>query len=89
MKPLILLPLLALCGCGSITRAEYENANPHLRPHPDYVKPNGDVLVAYPDLNPRMDFAGNYTCQRGVRVVTYRDGVIVSRFFQTDQEMPR
>lgn len=87
MRYLILLPALLLAGCGSLTRGDYEKANalPILAEH----EQDGTTLVIYgPDYDPRIDpTTGTYSCQKGVRIAKYRDGVLVARFFQADSVM--
>ena len=82
MKPLYLLPILLLTGCG-YTRAEYEAAA-KLPVLVEFDMPNGDRRVVYgPDYDPQINpVTGHYTCKQGVRVVTYRDGVAVAKWFQ-------
>ena len=87
MRYLILPTLLLLAGCGSITRAEYEQANPNQPKITEYQTDEGDTRVVYEAIDPRIDFNGTYTCPHGIRVVTYRDGVIVGRYFQQHSEM--
>lgn len=87
----ILACTLALCffvtGCG-ISRAHYEK-EAALPVMAEFQMDNGDTRVVYgPDHNPSIDpTTGVYTCQEGVRVVTYRDGMIVSRWFQAHESL--
>lgn len=86
-----LLALLALPGCGDITRAEYERVNaPYLRHLVEFPLDNGDIRVVYGGTNPQLSFDGNtYTNPSGCRVVTYRGtadgGKIVARWWQDDE----
>lgn len=82
MRLLALIPLFALCGCTSYTRAEYEEAInlPILAEH----EKDGTTLVVYgPDYDPRIDPAtGIYVCPAGVRVAKFRNGVLIAKYFQ-------
>lgn len=93
-KLLFLSPILLLAGCGSLTRAEYERANP-LPFQSEYVVTDkddtsksglqaGDVIVTMgPDHDPRINpVTGEYSCKRGDRVAVYRDGILIRRWFQ-------
>lgn len=87
----ILACTLALCffvtGCG-ISRAHYEK-EAALPVMAEVAMPNGDTRVVYgPDHNPSIDpTTGVYTCQEGVRVITYRNGQMVSRWFQAHETL--
>ena len=91
MKYLLPLLFLPLAGCGSITRAEYESANAQYQTQlVEIPLENGDVRVCYGGLNPQiaLQTGGNvYSCPSGMRVVTYRDGVIVARWWQNDEPL--
>lgn len=82
----LILAALSITGCGDITRAEYERANADRQTQVIEIKlPNGDRRVAYRGLNPQIDPATHtYTCPSGIRIVDYRDGVIVARWWQDD-----
>jgi len=91
IKPLLtLLATIILAvlvsGCGEITRSEYDNARSDYDSFvAEWQLPNGDTRVVHHGLDPRMDFAGNYTCATGIRVATFRNGVLIGRYFQKDQ----
>lgn len=83
-------------GCG-MSRAHYEKES-GLQVLTEYtVQPTdtlkhaqpGDMIVVYgPTNDPRIDpVSGVYTCPEGVRVVTYRNGVMVGRYFQEHSPM--
>lgn len=82
---ILILPLL-LVGCGDITRAEWDAArSEHDHYMTEFQTPEGDTVVVHHGLNPAMDFAGNYTCKSGIRVATFRDGVLIKRHWQDDK----
>lgn len=102
MKPLaLIIPcLLALCGCGSITRAEWDAARaeydvyvtefPVTTDAPDGTKVlTGEIRVIHHGNNPSIDFRDKYTNPSGIRVATFRDGVLVGRYFQEDLVMAK
>lgn len=94
LRSSLIATAILLPGCGSMTRVDYERSNglPVMAEHvvteaDDLSRAKvGDVVVVYgPDLDPRIDFAGTYTCPEGVRVAIYRDGTLVKRWFQKSE----
>ncbi len=86
---LLALIILLCAGCGEISRSEYESARTYDEFITEYQLPNGDTRVVWHGTNPVLDFSGNYTCRAGIRVADFRDGVLVGRFWQNDQAMPK
>jgi hypothetical protein len=94
VQGMIALGCMALLGgCGGISRKDYEQANPKLPVITEFqIKDGPDAgatrVVYGPDRDPRIDFTtGDYTCPEGVRVNTYRDGVLVARWFQPSEAL--
>ncbi len=81
----IILAVL-VSGCGEISRKDWDAARSQYDDYvTEFVNKSGDTVVVHHGLDPRIDVAGNYTCPSGVRVATFRNGVLIGRYFQQDQ----
>ncbi len=83
MRLLILIPLLALCGCTPETRSSFERAHPWTVPMEVDPIPGQPLTVVYPDAIPRVDHHGAYKRTHGVHINQYdAEGNLVSHRFQ-------
>lgn len=84
-----LLCLFVLVGCGQpYSRAEFEADHPKdqgidITDAMPTDKAAGLVVMVYPGMRSQIDpVTGAYELEHGIRVVKYRDGIVVSNRWQ-------
>lgn len=87
MRLTLFLPLaLIVAGCSGPSRAEIESYTPNKIT--EETLPNGDTIAVYDATRAEIDPTSHvYTFQRGVSVVTYRDGIAIDRYFVPNQRL--